>query len=143
MDTGVSLMAGVPPGGSAFRRPQIPQTSEPSKAGSEAPPTGVDALTRSDQVVTAIGNTEKAGLTDPNPPPDKQRVAEAVKHMNDFLQTVKRTLQFTIDEQSGKLVVQIKDTETNQVIRQIPSEEALRIAEQIEKLKGMLIEDRA
>lgn len=74
---------------------------------------------------------------------DHRQVADAVKNINDFLQVVQRTLQFTLDEDSGRMVVQIKDANTKEVIRQIPPENMLKLAEQMDKLKGLLFEEIA
>lgn len=55
----------------------------------------------------------------------------AVARMNDHIQNLQRNLQFTVDEESGKDVVTVVDSETDEVIRQIPSEEALELARRL------------
>lgn len=74
-------------------------------------------------------------------------VAHAVKNMNEFFQMVRRTLQFSLDDESGRVVVKIKDAETDEVIRQIPSEEILRLAKSLDEFKdgfkGLLLEEKA
>jgi flagellar protein FlaG len=52
----------------------------------------------------------------------------AVSQINDYVQNLQRNLQFSVDEVTGKDVVTIIDSETEQVIRQIPSEEILEVA---------------
>jgi flagellar protein FlaG len=79
---------------------------------------------------------------------DRQtEVAHAVENMNDFFQMVRRTLQFSLDEESGRVLVKIKDAETDEVIRQIPSEEILRLAKSLDEFKdgfkGLLLEEKA
>jgi flagellar protein FlaG len=44
------------------------------------------------------------------------------------MQRMNRYLEFQVDEQSGRTVVTVKDRNTGEVIRQIPSEEILRLA---------------
>lgn len=39
------------------------------------------------------------------------------------------TVNFTVDEQSGRAIITVRSAKTGEVIRQIPSEEALRLAE--------------
>ncbi len=46
-----------------------------------------------------------------------------------------RTLNFSVDEESGKPVVKVIDFETKEVIRQIPSEEVLTMAKAIKRLQ--------
>ena len=110
----------------------------------ETPPSGITGTGAQTQVVAAATGPEKSSFPGKNAQQNKeQQVADAVKNMNDFLQMVQRTLQFSMDEESGRMVVQIKDVETNKVIRQIPSERVLRLAEQMDKFRGMLFEEKA
>jgi flagellar protein FlaG len=55
----------------------------------------------------------------------------AVSQINDHVQSLQRNLLFTVDDVTGKDVVTVVDTETEQVIRQIPSEEVLEVARRI------------
>ncbi|QSP94453.1 flagellar protein FlaG [Marinobacter salinisoli] len=58
-------------------------------------------------------------------------VGQAVSRLNDFVQTVQRDLHFEMDRESGETIVKVVDQETQQVIRQIPDEVALRLAEKL------------
>ena len=53
---------------------------------------------------------------------------QAVSQLNDYVQTVQRNLQFSIDKESGTMVVKVIDAKSEKVIRQMPSEETLRLA---------------
>lgn len=66
-----------------------------------------------------------------------------VSQLNDHMQTIKRNLEFTVDDRSGASVITISDTETGEVIRQFPSEEVLNARNAVEKMKGLLIETKA
>ncbi len=61
----------------------------------------------------------------------QQQVDRAVSQINDYVQNVQRSLQFSIDELSGRNVVKVIDKTTEEVIRQIPIEEVLVIARTI------------
>jgi hypothetical protein len=52
-------------------------------------------------------------------------------------------LEFSVDEGSGKTVVKLVDTETNTVLRQYPTKEALAIAKDIDRFQGLLINTEA
>jgi flagellar protein FlaG len=58
----------------------------------------------------------------------RQHVERAIAHLNDYVQSIQRDLQFSMDEGSGKSIVQVIDRSTQQVVRQIPSEVALQLA---------------
>lgn len=79
--------------------------------------------------------------------PDMEQLTEAVAKLNDHLQTINRDLYFSIDDASGQTVVKVVNSETDELIRQIPSEEVLRISqtikEQVENLTGLIIESSA
>lgn len=72
----------------------------------------------------------------------RQQVEEAVKAVNDFLKPLNNSLQFNIDDETGKTVVKVIDSSTQEVIRQFPSEEMLTIAKAIDKMKGLLIQQK-
>ena len=66
---------------------------------------------------------------------DEEKVAktsddlkQAVSQLNDFVQNMQRDLQFSIDKESGTMVVKVIDAKSEKVIRQMPSEETLRLA---------------
>ncbi len=65
-------------------------------------------------------------------------VEENVNRLNDIVQSIQRDLQFSVDDASGKTVVTVLDTQTKEVIRQIPTEQVLALSENIESLKGIL-----
>ncbi|WP_186435155.1 flagellar protein FlaG [Rheinheimera sediminis] len=65
----------------------------------------------------------------------QDQLGEAVENINQFVNSQGRTLNFSVDEESGKPVVKVVDFETKEVIRQIPSEEVLTMAKAIKKLQ--------
>jgi len=62
-------------------------------------------------------------------------LGNAVEDINQFVNSQGRTLNFSVDEESGKPVVKVIDFETKEVIRQIPSEEVLTMAKAIKRLQ--------
>ncbi len=78
-----------------------------------------------------------------NAKPNQGEVMDAMKKMQDFAQTISRDLNFSVDEESGEMVIKVIDSETDEVVRQIPSEEALRIARALDDGSGFLMEAKA
>ena len=72
----------------------------------------------------------------------EQQLDEAIAKANRFLQDDNRALQFVKDKDSDRIVIVIKDTKTNEVIQQIPSEAMLRLSRQLEQLQGILFEEK-
>jgi len=63
----------------------------------------------------------------------RENLGQAVSQLNDFVQNVQRDLQFEVDNDLGKTIVKVIDQETQEVIRQIPDEVALRLAEKLQQ----------
>lgn len=62
---------------------------------------------------------------------DRERVQDAVSRINEYVQQTERTLDFQLDEDSGKTVIRVYDRQSDELIRQIPSELALELAQKL------------
>lgn len=71
---------------------------------------------------------------------DAKQVRDAVTQIEKFLSSTRRNLQFSTDEESGKVVVKVIASETGELIRQLPSEEALRIANSLSDVNSLLFD---
>jgi flagellar protein FlaG len=58
----------------------------------------------------------------------RESLDRAVAHLNDYVRSIQRDLHFFVDEASGRSVVTVVDQNTQEVVRQIPSDVALRLA---------------
>lgn len=67
---------------------------------------------------------------------------QAVIEINKALEEIPTTLSFQRDEMSNRFVVNVADISTGEIIRQIPGDAVLRIARQLESLKGIIFDDR-
>lgn len=85
------------------------------------------------EIATDTTNTETALV----PASEQQTLNQAgnlqvaVSQINDHVQNLQRNLQFTVDDLTGKDIVTVIDRESEEVIRQIPSEEALQLARRL------------
>lgn len=82
------------------------------------------------------------------PAADQQAAAthlrEAMAYVNRALQQSNRNLEFTVDSETERPVVKLVDSESGDVIRQFPTEEALSIAKAIDSYQqGLLIKQEA
>lgn len=88
---------------------------------------------------TAPQDTAVAQKVAPNP----AQLKEAVSKLNDYTQSISRKLSFSIEESTGRTVIKVYDAETDELIRQIPPEETLRLAEVIgEQSTNLFITER-
>ncbi len=70
-------------------------------------------------------------------------VQEAVSKLSEYIQTVQRDLQFSVDEESGQTVVKVIDSTTDEVIRQIPPEDVIAFAQALNSVSGLLLDAKA
>ncbi len=79
------------------------------------------------------------------PPPTLDQVSQAVAKLNKSPQAQSQGLEFSIDHDSKRTIVKLVDQNTKEVLRQIPSQEALEIAKSLEESanKGLLIKQTA
>ena len=61
-----------------------------------------------------------------------ERIDAAVAKIANFVQGLGRSLAITVDDRSGDFIVQVQNAQTKEVIRQIPSEEMMKIAAAVE-----------
>lgn len=75
---------------------------------------------------------------------DATQLKEAVTKLNNYVQNVQRNLSFSVDKDSGQTVVKVYDVQTNELIRQIPSDESLKLAASIsEQVAHFLVNEKA
>ncbi len=78
------------------------------------------------------------------PQATNEQLKKAVDEINRAMQQSGRNLQFSVDSATDRVVVRLTDTETGEVIRQIPSEETLEIARSIGQFQqGLLLKQQA
>ena len=107
----------------------LPQQSGASASGDERPARPVSQPPASAEL----------GAVQPSP----QQLQDAVTEINKALESSSENLQFAVDHDTGKTVVKVIDSSTNEVIRQIPSQEALAIARSLDRLQGILLKQKA
>lgn len=73
----------------------------------------------------------------------REPVEQAVTSIQTFVQNIRRDLNFSLDDSSGRVVVKVTDSSSGEVIRQLPSEEALRLAESLEEVRSLLFQAEA
>ncbi len=75
--------------------------------------------------------------------PSLDEVKKAVQEISNSMQSYSRGLEFSIDDESNRTIVKVVDKQSQEIIRQIPTEEALAIAKSLEQTIGSLINDKA
>ena len=72
----------------------------------------------------------------------RDRLKEISEALNTEMEIRSRDLQFSVDELTNRFLVTVLDKDSGQVIKQIPSDAILKVAHNLEALKGILFDDR-
>ncbi len=75
--------------------------------------------------------------------PSAEEVNRAVSELNKAVQSFSQNLEFSVDTDAREVIVKVVDQQTKQVLRQIPSIEAVEIAKSLDKFQGLLIKQEA
>jgi flagellar protein FlaG len=81
----------------------------------------------------------KAPLVDPDAM--RELMAEAIATLNEQMERNGRGLKFSIDEDINRHIITVSNTQTGEVVRQIPTEVIVRLAHSIEEIKGLLSDE--
>ena len=91
---------------------------------------------------SAAGSATTAATS--SAPVDRDTLQGAVDRVQKAVETLSSAgIQFTLDQDFERMVVQVIDTSTKEVIRQIPPKEMLEIAQALDKLQGLLVHQKA
>ncbi|AWL02463.1 flagellin [Stutzerimonas stutzeri] len=71
---------------------------------------------------------------------EARSAAEAFKS---FVQDIQRNLDFSVDDSTGQVVVKVIDGDSGKLVRQIPSEELLRLSERLDDMRSLLFKAEA
>lgn len=76
-----------------------------------------------------------------NSKPDKV-LEKALEEVNKKLKPAKKRAEFSYYEPTQSISIKILDEETNEVIREVPSEDRLKLAEKMMKMAGLILDER-
>ena len=80
---------------------------------------------------------ERAARSVPAP-----KIESVTRQIDSYLRSMNKSLQFSVDKTTGETVVAIRDDETGEIIRQVPGEDALRIAQRIEDTLSAMLDEK-
>ncbi len=108
-------------------------TAPPANARVQVEKTEVTAAEKSGQSLPLENVVKVAAET------DSQQVEHAVSKLNEYVQNTARSLNFQVDDESGKTVIKVYDRESDQLIRQIPNELVLELARRLNEEEPSLL----
>ena len=73
----------------------------------------------------------------------RQELSAAIGMLNQQLESTKRGLGLSYDDSKRTTGVKLTDANTGEVVRQIPTEQVLKMAHEIDRYKGLLLNKSA
>ena len=70
------------------------------------------------------------------------RTEALVKELNNALEKVEGDYSVSVDNDTGMVVVRITDTETGDIVKQVPPQQVLDVSMSVEKIIGLLVNDQ-
>ncbi|MPY24911.1 flagellar protein FlaG [Shewanella psychropiezotolerans] len=92
-------------------------------------------------IIKAVEEVERSASEEPEL--DEEELQNLVEDLSSMMSVMRKGLAFKIDEDSGTSVVSVMDIESGDLIRQIPNEEALKLARKLTEVTGVLMKTEA
>ncbi len=120
-------------------------TTETPKAGAQVAATAKSAKSDSVSAYQDVKSTTEQIPSDQKEVKavDQAELDQAVKQINDFVQDIQRNIEFSVDDDTGRTVIKVYDSSSEELIRQIPNEEVLELAKNLKNNNGLLFNAKA
>lgn len=72
-----------------------------------------------------------------------QEVQRDLDKVNGFVQNIKREINFSLSEHTGKVVITVVNPDSEEIVREIPPEELQKLAKKLQENSAILFDDEA
>jgi flagellar protein FlaG len=86
--------------------------------------------------VISVSETKSSKEYEESKKATEEKIHRVIELMNDYVSSMQRDIKIKVDNDTGNIVVKVISEENGKVIRQIPSEEMLALAANMEELSG-------
>ncbi|EMS70388.1 flagellar protein FlaG [Ruminiclostridium cellobioparum] len=100
----------------------------------------LDTVRKPQQTVKAISQINEFEMN--NMPVSEKVVIEAIQKANKAISGGNRRFEFSIHEKTNEIVVKVYDSDTNELVREIPNEKVLDMVAKICEMAGILVDER-
>ena len=103
-------------------------------------------LERIDQIRQTTSAAEKriadaAAETHETAVPTAQQIQNAVEQMNRASSQLNERISFSYNEKVNRVVVKVINQDTNEVVREIPSRDIIKLTEHIQQYLGIIVDE--
>jgi len=108
----------------------------------QAPGSNTGAVGRTNTDATVVAAAASAEFKPSNinkvMQPARETVAAAAQEMQKFVSSMGRNLNFSVDGETGHHIVRVTDPATGEVVRQLPSDEMIRLAHSLTQISALV-----
>ena len=96
------------------------------------------------EIIAQVASTEikPSGISE-TVKPTKEAMEKIAADLQKFVKSMGRNHSFSVDETTGYHIVKVVNPTTGELVRQLPSEELLKIARDFERLHNALVSQKA
>lgn len=134
------MVSEIQGGGASFTPPASPRVQTPASAQAMGALAQRPQVSAPPKIQVAV---PKAADIQYDAHEIKQSLQDAVRILNEQVSSKSQGLGFSYDESIKSPVITVRNTQTGQVVRQIPGEDVLRMAHKLDQLKGILYNEKA
>ncbi|ACL74492.1 flagellar protein FlaG [Ruminiclostridium cellulolyticum] len=103
----------------------------------------ISTVSKPDRMLTTTKSISQINNYDKDNMPVSERVViEAIQKANKAISGGNRRFEFSIHEKTNEIVVKVFDSDTNELIREIPNEKVLDMVAKICEMAGILVDER-
>ena len=95
------------------------------------------AIQKNDKIISQITEQEMKEL-----PISEKVIIDAIEKANRAISGVNRKFEFSIHEKTKEIMVKVIDSDTNEVIREIPPEKILDMVAKMWEMAGIMVDER-
>jgi flagellar protein FlaG len=119
---------------------QVTRQNEPTPSSATPVQTSSPRQVQEALVKASAASAEQSSERKNDDPKEKRVQLEAMaQNMQSFVQSFSKSVRFSVDSASGKDVISVIDQDSGELLRQIPSDEMLKLAVRLGQASGLLI----
>lgn len=108
--------------------------------GKSLPEVGVSPVNeRSLKSASLYTKAQEDGVSATDQSSRAEELEQAVAKLNEYVQNTERKLNFQLDEEAGLTIIRVYDKQSEELIRQIPSEEAVSLAQKLNQEEPLML----
>lgn len=100
------------------------------------------AKDKKEQNITVKDGDRKATDKSDKKEPTAKQIKSALEQANQQAKLTKTSCEFAYDDKTNRISITVKDKDTDEVIREIPGEETLKMISKMWELAGILVDEK-